>query len=169
MRQKGAQWPVQWDQFSGQRNRLMSSIRIRPVVCLPVLCVHTVANSSLCACRCFILLPCAAAAVCRNPKLLEKSRNELFTFSNGKQIQIQGQFPSSIICHHFQIKINLPSPCCCPPGLKYFFFECLMKGFLCTSPWEPACWGEAVSACVCVCVTRMHSEHRKEREQSTVT
>ncbi len=111
-----------------------------------------------CARRCLYVSLCALAAVCWNSNLFtpQKSWYGPFTFWNEKQIQIQGQFPSPIICSHFKIKINFRSPCCSPLGLKYFLFECVWWKVFSAQPHRAAVmrgrwlctW---VCACVCVC------------------
>ena len=119
------------------------------------LCVH--------ACRYSYVLPCAlVAAVCWNSNLfapLKKSCYGPFTFWNEKQIQIQRQFPSPIICRHFQIKINFRSPCCSPHGLKYFPFECVWWKVFSAQPQRGSvlrgrqlCEHARLCVCVCVCV-----------------
>ncbi len=168
---KSAHWPVQWNLWwkrcsnASIKSCLImcpSLLRVCMHVCQPCVCTYVYVR------RCSYALPCALVAVCGNPNLFtaQKSWYGPFAFQNEKQIQMQGQFPSLIICCHFQIKINFRSPCCSPLGLKYFPFECVWwKVFSAQPPRAGVLRGKAavhacvcmhVCMCVCVCMLLEH-------------
>lgn len=153
---RGILWPGRWDLFRGERD-------VAVLLSVPGwLCVRNCVSVCACVqvCTCVTVCPCSSCVLEFKPVYPpQKSCYGPFTFWNEKQIQIQGQFLSPIICRHFQIKINFRSPCCSPLGLKYFPFECVWWKVFSAQPqrggvlrgWqlrERACM--CVYACVCV-------------------
>ena len=147
LRERGVHWPVQWDQFRSERDAEQGWLRA---------CLHCV-----CVCVCVCVLPVEIQTFLP-PQI---SWCEPFTLWNEKQIQIFVQAPSFAVTSESK-SVSL-SPCCFPPGLKYFLFECVWWKVFSAQPQRAG-----VLRGRQLCVRRGHwNTYRMHdgREQSTLT